>query len=180
MGTVTMQQGTIRHGPGKIFPSRYEGKPPRRSVTVDLPGGQAADCWFPVGSDLEYLQKGDRVFCTPEPTKDGKWQADICLTDELAATLQERRATNPHQASMSTLPPSPAVAAPAPTSTAPPLTFEERWTPERKRQIWQEAEQRATLLAKIYQEIGGHLVDAPEMVRATLATALYEDLAKLW
>lgn len=181
MGSSVLQTGSIKYAPGKVFASQYEGKPGRRSVAVEW-NGSAADCWFEVPSDLEFLKKGDQVIFSVKSGRNGKSEAEIHLSPELATELKRRRGVATGQ----NLPPAPSDAPPAgtpiPTNktispTQPPL---ERWNKQHKQELAAEIEQRAAILGFCLKQIRGHCPDAPDHVQVGLAIALYNDVVQLF
>lgn len=181
MGATTIQTGSIKYAAGKIFHSQYEGKPGRRSVTVEW-NGSTADCWFEIPSDLEFLKKGDQVMFSVKTGRNGKADAEIHLSPELAAELQRRRGAATGQ----NLPPSPSdappVGAPPPENKtiAPTQPLADRWSKQHKLELAAEIEQRAAILGFCLEQMRHRCPDSPDHVQTQLAIALYSDAARLF
>lgn len=150
--------GSIKYAPGKVFPSKFEGKPAQRSVTISHSGGQNADCWFEVGSDLEFLKKEDTVFFT---LKNGS-KAEIHLTEDLAAALASRRAASMPAPSVAAAPP----ISPPPSSSAP--------LPPPSKPKAPDAEEMVEIFAQIYAA----LPQASEGAIVQLAIAVFQRRAE--
>jgi hypothetical protein len=55
--SVTIVQSTVKHPAGKVFPSKYEGKPDRVNAVFSA-GGQDITIWGDAGGELTALQRG--------------------------------------------------------------------------------------------------------------------------
>jgi hypothetical protein len=155
-----------------MFPSKHEGKPARRSVTVQAPGGDVAECWFDVGSDLEFLRKGDRVFFSLKANAGGKPTATIHLTEELADVLCQRQrigaADVPAERVQGTL------------NCVSPNGKADHWSQEKRIAIAAEIRQRGAILGYCEALCREQFPDATEQTRSQYAITLYNDVKELW
>lgn len=178
MNTATIVNAVIKRPPGKTFPSKYEDKPAQRNVQVEW-NGTNAECWFDVGSDLEYLQSGDRVLITPKMGNNGKPRCDIHLDETLAAELQRRRARFA-PVDPATVEGNKPISPYHDTASNAVLPQAERWSEEHRRGIRKELEQREKILSYCLKRISETNPDIGEHVAAQMAIALYQDLSKLF
>lgn len=172
-----LQQGTIKHPPGRVFESKYADKPAQRSVTVEW-NGSVADCWFNVGHDFEFFKAGDPVFFTIKTGQNGKARADIQLTEAMAETLKQRRAAAGPPSAPSDAPPPGTV--PAGNKSLAPYHEGERWSADHRRLVQAEIERRAKVMKFCFEEVSRQLPEEEDITVTNLAIALYQDVSKLF